>query len=514
MVGSFIDNTTEESLKQDITAAKEVIDIVNKSMNSGTLTFETEDDAKAIIENLSNSNAVMSVIDTANSTGATNNLQSYAEELKNNMQETDVQKLTDAINSLSTESEDVEEQTKVEKNNINDTLTTYYYQGDCNTLKNSPNTLVTCQKSDSKTECICQDVEDAIYSVPEWNTNENTHDPVFKYKCTNPMTDANFCLSCINDQPSSHCKNDSTYACESGASCQDGNCIALSCASPLTQCNNLSKCVDLPAYHMDTCTTCLEHWIDGNNDLKDGCEINVLNDNKNCGKKDNECSNGSQCINGECVCTGSFVRADSCQSWIDQTTTTTSLSAPIAREVDKTRCIDSNALHFTYNNQAGSCTCHTNWLHEAGSEGCLINIKNDPYNCGALGNQCSTNVYDAIAVCTDGVCGLTCKTNHTKCNDGYDDYCVDLNSGLVFSSYNYGYSYNYIDFCGNCETTCYSPHDTCQSASCCRSSTNETNDEVVTCCNGLTRYRKWHNSWGGYYSYICRSQKPGGWETY
>lgn len=394
----------------------------------------------------------------------------------------------------------------VKENEINGDLTTYYYQGDCNTLKNSPNTLVTCQKSDSKTECICPG-EDKIYLVPEYKDGKL----IESYKCTNPKTDSDFCNECINNVNNNNvCQDDGTYSCKTGYSCLNGFCDPLSCTSPLVQCDNLSKCVDLPAYHMDTCTTCLEHWIDGNNDLKDGCEINVLNDNKNCGKKDNECSNGSQCVNGECVCTGSFVRADSCQSWIDQTTTTsTPSSAPLSRAVDDTKCIDSNALHFTYDSQSGNCTCHTNWLHEAGSDGCLINIKNDPYNCGALGNQCSTNVYDAIAVCTDGVCGSTCKTNHTKCSDGYDDYCVDLNSGFPYY-YNRKY---YIDFCGNCETTCYSPHDTCQSASCCRSSTNETNDEVVTCCNGLTRYRKWH-SWGGYYSYICRSQKPGGWETY
>lgn len=119
IVGSFIDNTTEESLKQDITAAKEVIDIVNKSMNDGSLTFETEDDAKTIVENLANSNAVMTVIDTAISTEATNNLQGYAEVLKENMQVEDVQKLTDAINSLSTESEDTEEQSRLEKNKEN-----------------------------------------------------------------------------------------------------------------------------------------------------------------------------------------------------------------------------------------------------------------------------------------------------------------------------------------------------------------------------------------------------------
>lgn len=118
MVNSFMLNTSKETLKTDIAAGKEIINIVNTSVNNGTFSLEDEklskkQKAEQIIEKLTNSSAIMSVVETAvNEENVTNTLKDMAQTISGE----DVEILKTAISDYSVERDDEEEQAKLEAN--------------------------------------------------------------------------------------------------------------------------------------------------------------------------------------------------------------------------------------------------------------------------------------------------------------------------------------------------------------------------------------------------------------
>ncbi len=430
----------------------------------------------------------------------------------------------------------------------NDGIPTYSYTGNCNDLLYNSTTKVRCESN----ECKCVDNNQKIYNIAY--KNDPDYDPVPVYKCTDPETDSSFCRGCITGNKENCIEN--SYACKSGYSCQKGTCASLNCGS-LTTCANLNQCINLDVYNMESCEKCKSgycdtdnnlatgceisisekhlsscnindsycdnpNWADSDGDWTNGCDIDLNNDNKNCGKKDNECSNGSQCINGTCVCTGSFVRADSCQSWIDQTTTTSTPSAPLARAIDENaKCIDRDALHFDYNPNDGTCTCRQGWAHEDGTDGCLINYLTDPLHCGTSLENCAENFANGSTACNNGVCIYQCDSNYILCNNICVDYINDVNNcgscgkicttsdsnaysycdnGRCITSCNEGFdkcnnsdtcvSLSTTNDCGSCNKRCSSSSDTCQNGSCCRTSDAEIINQDITCCPGYTKCKK------------------------
>lgn len=118
MVNEFMDKTTTETLQEDIAAGKEILNIVNNSVNSGTFSLEDdnltkEQKAEEIVNTLTNSTAVMTVIETAaNNSIATNTLANMAQNLGGE----DVEILKNTISNLQTASENAEEQAQNEAN--------------------------------------------------------------------------------------------------------------------------------------------------------------------------------------------------------------------------------------------------------------------------------------------------------------------------------------------------------------------------------------------------------------
>lgn len=118
MVVSFIDNTNTETIKEDIAAGKEIINIVNISVNSGEFSLiddllTKEQKAEEIVKILTNSDAIMKVIDIANDQeNSSNELQQMAK----NIEGEDINILKEAIRNFNIENEEVEEQTKLAAN--------------------------------------------------------------------------------------------------------------------------------------------------------------------------------------------------------------------------------------------------------------------------------------------------------------------------------------------------------------------------------------------------------------
>ncbi len=118
MVNSFMSETNVETLKNDIAAGKEIIDIVTKSTSGVGFSLEEEgltkqEKAAEIVQTITNSNAIMTVVEAAVSeTVQTNKL----EEMVQNLQGEDVEILKQSILALDTTSEDAGEQAKNEEN--------------------------------------------------------------------------------------------------------------------------------------------------------------------------------------------------------------------------------------------------------------------------------------------------------------------------------------------------------------------------------------------------------------
>ncbi|MFW5966399.1 MAG: fibrinogen-related protein [Persicimonas sp.] len=126
-------------------------------------------------------------------------------------------------------------------------------------------------------------------------------------ECTNLDTSSDHCGSC-------------GYACDDGEACIEGECEP-SCGTGLTECGdmctntdedpqNCGECgneCDAPENAYPGCAegvcgfVCEEHWGDCNDDRSDGCELDLYDNDDNCGECGNECEAGP---NGSAFCNG------------------------------------------------------------------------------------------------------------------------------------------------------------------------------------------------------------------
>lgn len=102
LVGSFLENTNSETINKDIAAGEHIVNIVVNSNNNGSI-FNSDtpvsDQAKVIVEELSNSKAVMDVINAANS----NNNEVINQMVDKVVKEEDKEVLAESINKLEDE---------------------------------------------------------------------------------------------------------------------------------------------------------------------------------------------------------------------------------------------------------------------------------------------------------------------------------------------------------------------------------------------------------------------------
>ncbi|CAF0856848.1 unnamed protein product [Adineta steineri] len=217
-----------------------------------------------------------------------------------------------------------------------------------------------------------------------------------------------------------------------------------------------------------SCTlgTCSTGYTDCNNKPSDGCEINTAADSQNCGTCNNACNlfqATSTCTSGVCTitsCTGGY---NDC----DQKSANGCESNP-AIDVQncgacKTVCKYTNAIPLC---NSGTCTlsmCNSGYgdCINGVSDGCETNTNTTALHCGSCNTACSYN--NAAAVCNNGVCALgTCTSGFFDCNLNSADGCeVNLKSDpLNCGSCNSGCRYfNAAAICssgsckmGNCNT--------------------------------------------------------------
>jgi hypothetical protein len=152
---------------------------------------------------------------------------------------------------------------------------------------------------------------------------------------------------------------------------------------------------------------CATGYADCNHDLKDGCEINVLTDNDNCGVCGARCGAGQSCFNGVCLCPAGTV-----QCMAEQGVTCASLDDdPFNCGACRHECPIPDALlgeaHVRATCKLGQCgtACDEGYADCDGnvSNGCETYVWSDPNNCGACGVRCDIG---GGQPCIRGQCAL------------------------------------------------------------------------------------------------------------
>ena len=221
------------------------------------------------------------------------------------------------------------------------------------------------------------------------------------FRCeTNFDSDNTSCGACGVECPSGELMRD-LFGAE--FFCQSGTC-KMSCASDSAK-----------------------HTGDCNNNVADGCEVDLDCDSNNCGACGVKCPAGTNCVGGNCGCPAGLTACGPAGCGLEC----------VDLKLDDTNCgvcgkvCEPGAtppppnMHVGCDNGAcgplkcdrGFEDCNTNL-----ADGCEVELAGDPANCGSCGKACG-----AGQVCENGKC--SCAPSETRCPGfGTFTYCVDLQS--------------------------------------------------------------------------------------
>ena len=285
----------------------------------------------------------------------------------------------------------------------------------------------------------CEDEVCIVDSCADGHDNCNTDDDDGGYAdgCeTNLLDDEHNCGSCGNDCTADHgsatcvdgeCRiqscnpgfdncnaddDDGGYAdgCETSTATDKHNCggcgnLGIDCDDALEPLNATGRCVDSACQVAD----CFDDFGDCDDNTNNGCESDLRSDEGDCGTCDRECeptgttgAPGNECVSGRCV-------------------------------------PECDANHLNCDMQ--------------GPNGCEVDRRSDPENCGACNNECTAA--GGTNACVGGNCVPGCDGTHLNCNGDPDDGCETLcsNAGTLTRT------------CAGmaCSVTCDSNHLTCDS---------------------------------------------------
>lgn len=272
--------------------------------------------------------------------------------------------------------------------------------------------------------------------------------------------------------------------CPSGQTCTGGACTPVGvggCSGGLTLCSG--QCVNLggdlnncgacglvcpsepnssPACNSGICSVvCLAGFGDCDRDPFNGCEVNLQNNNNNCGAcgfacqsgqtcvagacqsggsgNGQACSAGSQCSSGICsqgVCCNANC-SGSCQSCALPGSVGTCTNDPSGSSGSPscspfvcngspscpTTCTGNSDCASGYNCVGGTCTVATCGPGQTLCPGGVcVSTQSDPNNCGGCGIACSRN--NDTPVCVAGQCAISsCNAGFANCNSNPNDGC-------------------------------------------------------------------------------------------
>jgi hypothetical protein len=281
--------------------------------------------------------------------------------------------------------------------------------------------------------------------------------------CADPDNDRLNCGACGNVCPygpestpvctGGHC----SITCQAGyADCDhnpDNGCEANTSTSPAA-CGGCGNVCDVPnsvpACVAGSCTvgSCLPGYADCDNKPNNGCEVNI-DTPANCGSCGNACSLNNAtptCPTGTCAilhCNTGFADCDhNPANGCEISTSTDTNNCGGCGAV----CNEANASSVCNGGVCGIGTCNAGFADcdNNPSDGCEINITDDPNNCSSCHAVCS--LPNAIAGCASSQCTVV------VCNGGFGN-C----DGIAANGCETVTSTNPSD-CGSCGHVCSLPH--------------------------------------------------------
>ena len=231
------------------------------------------------------------------------------------------------------------------------------------------------------------------------------------------------------------CNMSSTDGCETPLY-TNANCAFCgnTCALP----NSNSSCDMMGVCNLGMCNPGFQNC---DAQFANGCEINVTTDASNCGSCGNMCPSGPQatavCNNSGCAinCDPGYWDCDNnpttgCEVHVDQDVNNCGVKGAGCGHM----CVTPNA---TPTCTGGACliqTCNPGFkdCDLMPADGCEVNIKTDPNNCGGCGTKCM--ITNGTAGCAGGMCTVsTCAPGWADCDGVVSNGCethvgVDTNN--------------------------------------------------------------------------------------
>ena len=243
-------------------------------------------------------------------------------------------------------------------------------------------------------------------------------------------------LTCLDGK--GNCDADASNGCETNFKTDADHCGA--CDTPCslkhaTAACNGGKCV------IDKCTA---PFADCDGDPSNGCETNTSTDSDNC----NSCGLACPAVNGTASCVASACRIDCTASYAD---CDDDRSNGCEKKVDSDAlncgacgkiCDAGNGTPNCVQGKCGVSICPDGFGDCDGdpSNGCEVNLTNDPLNCKVCGSSCP--VGNNQPACVNSACTVgTCDSSHADCNSVVKDGCE---TNIV----------NDVNHCGTCDITC------------------------------------------------------------
>ena len=285
-------------------------------------------------------------------------------------------------------------------------------------------------------------------------------------KCIDPKTDTTYCGATEGGTCSSDSPDDSNYqgkTCVAGETCSEGRCV-ISCQDGLQICGGVCSnpksdkencgvcgmkcaenaqlcvdgkcacptgytvcpgegCVDLAATHRATCESCIDDsWGNCDDNIKNGCETNLMTSNNNCATCGTKCESGTVCSNGNCDanCGGGLTKCE--VEGVDACYNLTN---------DAGHCGECNKACPTIPHATAACsesaclyTCEVGYTNcGTPSEPNCLDLNAEDDNCGACGNRCGDLPNVSDGTCKGGVCQISCQEGFSDCNLSAADGC-------------------------------------------------------------------------------------------